>query len=278
MRAIASVALLTLCAPAGAQQAGDTYLQTGWLHVNSLDKSKPLQTHLTPSTGLDLLGVATDFSSPGTFASLNNINTVAIATTHYFTAHWALKADGGIPAIFHIDGGGIVQPTSSKPLVQNSGLLPSINLGLPANNPLAKARQWTPAMIVQYTALSPDARLRPYAGLGIAYNWFSDISVNDHFQADLNNNFGRLLALGAGKPGPTHVDASASRHWAPVYNAGFTYTIDRHWGIVSSVSSVPLHAKAHIRILAEDGTPLADSVAAVKLDPLVTALLMSYRF
>ena len=272
--------VLLYSSAASAQHAGDTFADIGWLHINTLDKSVPLATDLTPSTGLKLLGINTSFTSPGTSASLNNINTVAIATTHFFTDHVAVKLDGGIPTVFHITGAGIVTPTSSNSLVENSGLLPKIDLGEAANNPLAKARQWTPAVIVQYSFRDATARLRPYLGLGAAYTWFTDISVNDHFQAELNQNFGTVLALAAGKysQGPTHVEATASRAWSAVFNGGFTYALTPRWGIVASMSYLPLHATAHIKILAADGTLLSDSRAGIELNPLVTALLLSYRF
>jgi outer membrane protein len=77
---------------------------------------------------------------------------------------------------------------------------------------------------------------------------------------------------------PTHVEASASYQWAPIYNAGFSYALTDHWGIIGSISYVALHATAHISIFAADGTQLSDTHGEVKLDPLATAFLISYRF
>jgi outer membrane protein len=263
-----------------AQSAGDNVLQVGWLHLQTLDKGEPMHTHLTPSPGLNVLGVITDFRSPGTDSSVDNANTLLLANVHYFTDHFAVKAEGGLPPIFHINGTGTVQPQSTIPLIQNSGLLPKINLGDPNFNPLAAARQWSPAIIAQLAFFSPTARFRPYVGVGVSYIWFTDLSPDPEFVNALNTKFGTTLALAAGKlgQGPTHVGVSASYQWSPVYNAGLSYAISKHWGVVSSVSYLPLEASAHITIFAHDGTQLSDSSAKLKVNTLISALLLTYRF
>ncbi len=277
--------------PAHAKGAGDNIAQIGFLHAQTLDKGHPLETDLTPTPGLQLAGIQTTFSSPGTSASLDNANTVQFALSHFFTDHIAVKIEGGIPPIFHINGEGKVQPTSQYPLVNNLGtqfnLLPSVDLGAVGSNPIASARQWSPAIIGQYFFLSPQSRFRPNLGLGVTYTWFSDISVNSALQDELNQKFGTVLELarlqdlgGIAQNGipPTHVKAAASYQWSLIYNAGFSYALTEHWGIIGSVSYLPLEATAHISIFAADGTQLSDSHGQVDLNPLATALLLSYRF
>jgi outer membrane protein len=276
---------------AQAHGAGDIITQIGILHAQTLDKGQELQTDLAATPGLKLAGIPTTFSSPGTGASLDNANTVQLAVSYFLTDHISVKTEGGIPPIFHITGFGKVQPASQYPLINNLGqslgLLPSVDLGTPSSNPIAAARQWSPAVIGQYFFLSPDSRFRPNLGLGLTYTWFTDISVNSTLQDQLNRNFGTVLELARlqnlsdilrnGIP-PTHVKASASYQWAPIYNAGFSYAITEHWGIIGSISYVALHATAHISIFAADGTQLSDTHGQMKLDPLASALLISYRF
>jgi outer membrane protein len=279
--ACAAVGLLlgvTAVSPAAAAGAGDNIVEIGWLHAQTLDTSQPLQTDLTPYPALNLLGVGTRFSSAGTGATIDNVNTVQLAAFHFFTDHFGIKAEAGLPPIFHLRGTGVVQPKSKYPLVQR--FLPQVDIGAAENNPLASVRQWSPAVLAQYFFFSPSSRFRPNLGLGISYTWFTDISPNATFVRNLNNNFGPVLAIAAGKyrEGPTHVGASASYEWAPIYNAGFSYDLTEHWGIVGSISYLPLRASAHITIFAADGTQLADSHAQVHLDPLASAVLVSYRF
>ncbi len=263
--------------PAGAQRAGDNVLQLGALHLQTLDHGAPLHTVITPNPLISAI-LVTDFTSPDTDSSVDNANTVLLATTHYFTDHFAVKVEGGLPPIFHINGAGTVQAQS--PIIHNPKLLPSINLGDPDYNPLASARQWSPALIAQYSFLGPQLKWHPYIGVGVSYIWFTDLSVNPEFASALETKFGTALAIASGKyrQGPTYVKAAASYQWSPVYNCGLTYAIDSHWGIATSVSYLPLKASAHITIFAADGTQLSDSSAHMNVDTLITALLLTYRF
>ena len=260
-----------------AQSAGDNILQIGALHLQTLDHGQPMHTIITPNPLISAF-IETDFTSPGTDSSVDNANTMLLAVTHYFTDHIAVKAEGGLPPIIHKNGAGTVQAQSS--VIHNPRLLPSIDLGDPNFNPLASARQWSPAVIAQYSFFGPSSKLRPYIGVGFSYVWFTDLSLDPEFKSALSSKFGTVLAIASGKyrEGPTYVGASSSYQWSPVYNAGLSYSINKNWGVLTSVSYLPLKASAHITIFAADGTQLSDSSARLNVDTLITALLLSYRF
>lgn len=268
---------LFIAGPAVAQRAGDTVLQLGALHLQTLDHGQPLETVITPNPLISAV-LVTDFTSPGTDSSVDNANTLLIATTHYFTDHFGVKVEGGLPPIFHINGAGTVQAQS--PIIHNPNLLPSINLGDPNYNPLASARQWSPAILLQYSFLDPASKWHPYIGVGASYIWFTDLSLDPEFTSALEKKFGTALAIASGKyrEGPTYVTAAASYQWSPVYNAGLSYSLTSHWGLATSISYLPLKAAAHITIFAADGTQLSDSSAHMNVDTLITALLLTYRF
>ncbi len=265
-------ALLLAATHARADQAGDIVLQAGWFFVNPQESSEPLQTQLTP-TGLGaLLGIDPEFSSPGTSASVANSSTPAFTLSYFFTDHLAVKVEGGIPAEFDLSGQGVVRPTGP------AGALINVDLGAPGSNPLASARQWSPAVLFQWYFREADTQLRPYLGVGATYTWFTDVELNSAFERDVQRNFGTALALAVGEPGPTRVEAEASSSWAPIINAGFSVALSEHWGISASVSYIFLKTTSTIDLYTEGGTALARSSTKLDLNPIVSSVLLSYRF
>ncbi len=258
--------------PVHAQQAGDTVIQVGFFSVDTLDRSQPLHTDLRPSLLGSLAGIQSSFDSPGTGASVSSANTIAITQAYFITDHVLVKFEGGIPATFDLTGHGTVMPTGI------TGNLISVDLGQPASNPIASAKQWSPALVFQYLFFKPDAVVRPFLGVGVTYTWFTAVNVNQNFQNQLNNNFGSVLALAAGKSGPTHVSATAGDNIAPVYSAGLAFKISEHWGVSSGISFSPLNTYATIKIKSADDTELSSSRTRIDLNPLVYSLLFNYRF
>ncbi len=257
---------------AQANEAGDWVAQAGWFFIAPHESSDPLRTELTPTALGELLGIGPEFESPGTAASVDRSDTLALTLTYFVTDHLAIKAESGIPARFDLRGEGLVRPTGP------AGALIGVDLGAPANNPLARARQWSPALLLQYYFFEPQLRLRPFVGVGATYTWFTDIELNPSFRDEVQRNFGAPLALAAGAPGPTHAEAESSPSWAPIFNAGLAYALDERWGVLASVSHVPLKTTSTIVLSAADGTRLARSETTIDLDPIVTSLLLSYRF
>ncbi|SIT44485.1 Outer membrane protein W [Paraburkholderia piptadeniae] len=258
---------------AHAQKAGDNLVTLGWFHVMPQDSSTPLTTHVAPVPINTPLRLPSSFTSPGTSLSTTNADTAGLVFSHFVTDHIAVTSVAGIPPKFQIYGHGTIQPPGP------AGALGKQDIGDPAVNPIVKSvRQWSPALIFQYYFASATAKFRPFLGIGVSYNWFSDIQLNNNFVTSTQDNLGAILAAGAGKPGKTSVEAKASSSWAPVFNAGAMYNITDHWGVTASVTYIPLKTTSSVIIKAADGTELGVSKAELKADPIITYLAVSYKF
>lgn len=261
------LALCSVSLPSLAQQAGSIVLQAGWIHAQTLDSSRPLHTDVKPGLGA-LIGIPDRFDSPGTSASVNNADTLLLASTYFVTDHLAVKFEGGIPPTFDLHGKGVVQPNRN---------INALSVDLSAHNPIASSRQWSPVLLLQYHFRRAEATWRPSLGLGVTYTWFTNVELSKGFYDDLNNTFGRALALANGKtPGDTYVEAKSSPDWAPIVNAGLSYALSRQWGLSASISYVGLKTESAIDIYAGDGTRLSHSTTRIDIDPLVTALMLTY--
>jgi outer membrane protein len=163
------------------------------------------------------------------------------------------------------------------PLANVKGVqVTSINLA--QDSPLASSLQWSPAVLAKYYFFSPSHAFRPFVGLGMSYTWFTDVNLNPEFANQLNEKFGNALGVVDGKPGLAYSTAKASSSWVPVYHAGASYMFTHHWGLIASLSYLPLHTKETVTTKAEDGTPLLVNTEYLRLDPLVSALMLEYRF
>lgn len=271
-RCLAFSLLSVLSLPAAAQTAGSMLLQVGVINAKTLDDSTPLHTEVQRGLGA-LIGIPESFDSPGTSATVSDATTLQVAMSYFVSDHLAIKTEGGIPPKFYLRGRGVVQPNPNIDAL-------SVDLDAPGSNPIASSRQWSPAVLAQYYFRAPDARWRPVLGVGVTYTFFTDVKLDRDFADDLNATFGRSLAL-ANLNFPidgTRVKASSSPAWAPIANAGVSYAFDRHWGAAFSVSYVALQTTSSINIYAADGTRLSHSTTKLDIDPLATALLISYVF
>lgn len=269
------IAALAACLSlsAHAQQAGDNVAVLGWFHVMPQDSSSPLTTNVAPTPINTPLRLPNSFTSGGTGLSTNNADTVGLVFSHFLTDHIAITTIAGVPPVFKIYGHGTIMPPGP------AGALGSQNLGDPSSNPIVKSvRQWSPAAMLQYYFGQPTSKFRPFVGIGASYNFFSDIQLNPNFVSSTQNNLGAVLAAGAGKPGPTQVSAKASASWQPVFNAGAEYNITNHWGLIASVTYIPLKTTSSVIIKAADGTELSVSKAELKADPIISFLAVSYKF
>ncbi len=143
---------------------------------------------------------------------------------------------------------------------------------------MKSVRQWSPSLIFQYYFNGPNDKFRPFAGLGVSYNFFTNIKLTNGFTTSTQENLGAVLAAGAGKPGPTSVDAKASSSWQPVFNLGATYYFDKHWGVLASLTFIPLKSTSSLIIKAADGTELATTKSVLKANPLISFVAVTYRF
>jgi outer membrane protein len=276
LRLTLTLMLATLAAfalPAHAQKKGDNVVSAGWFYIQTRGHSAPLTTTLLDVPINYPLGLPSSFTAPGSSISSSNANTLGLTFSHFVTDHIAITGVGGIPPEFKLYGHGELIPPGP------AGALGRQSLGDPSLNPIiTKARQWSPAAMVQYHFLDPGSRLRPFLGLGVSYNFFTNIKVNPAFASSVNNNLGAILAAGAGIPGPTSVSADASSSWAPVFNVGGSYNFDEHWGLTAAVTYIPLKTTSTMTIKAANGTVLSTSKTKLEPKPLVFFLAASYKF
>jgi outer membrane protein len=63
-----------------------------------------------------------------------------------------------------------------------------------------------------------------------------------------------------------------------VFNLGAIYNINKHWGIIASVTYIPLRTTSSLYIKAADGTELGVTRGTLSADPIISYLAVSYRF
>jgi outer membrane protein len=186
-------------------------------------------------------GTTVNQAYPGTGASISSADTLGFSLGYFITDSLSAEAELGIPPKFDISGGG----------------------SLSAYGKVGSARQWSPALLLKYYFNKPDAKFRPYVGLGATYVWFTDAKItNAAFEQGV---------LG----GPTSV--STDRSWAPVFNVGFNYNFTKHWFAGFSLSYIPVSVTATYTSTTQLGTT-RKAESKIHLNPLVTYLKVGYMF
>ncbi|EKS9800268.1 MULTISPECIES: OmpW/AlkL family protein [Burkholderia] len=258
---------------AHAQSAGSNVVTLGWFHIMPQQSSTPMTTNVAPTPINTPLRLPPSFTSPGTGLHTSGADTVGLTVSHFLTDHIAVTSVAGVPPVFKVSGQGTIKPPGP------AGALGTQNIGLASVNPIVKSvRQWSPAAILQYYFGAANAKFRPFLGLGVSYNWFSDLQLNTNFIKQTQDNLGAVLAAGAGKPGTTSVEAKASSSWQPVFNAGLQYNMTEHFGLIASVTYIPLKTTSTVTIKAADGTVLSESKSDLKADPIISYVGMTYKF
>lgn len=237
-QALAGIAALATFSAAHAQSANTFYVTTGWFHFAPQDSSDELKID---SVG----GNPINMAIPNTGASVGNSDTLGFSLGYFITDHIATEAELGIPPKFSIYGGGQLNPLGK----------------------IASAKLWSPALLLKYYFNKPEAKFRPYAGVGVTYVWFTDAQIT-------NGNFTRSPALG----GPTSV--STDRSWAPVFNVGFNYNFTKHWFAGFSLSYIPVNVIATLDTQKQTqvGALSQRAEAKIHLNPIVTYLKVGYAF
>ncbi|WP_321920402.1 OmpW/AlkL family protein [Paraburkholderia tropica] len=233
-QALAAIFAVAGMSGAYAQSANTFYVTTGWFRLMPQDSSDPLKID---SVG----GTTVNQAFPGTGASVGSADTLGFSLGYFITDSLATEAELGIPPKFDISGGGSLEQFGK----------------------VGSARQWSPALLLKYYFNKPDAKFRPYLGLGATYVWFSD--------AKITNAAFEQSVLG----GPTSV--STNRSWAPVFNVGFNYNFTKHWFAGFSLSYIPVNVTATYTSTTELGTT-RKAESKIHLNPLVTYLKVGYMF
>lgn len=206
--------------------------------------------HFSPQTSSDPLQVISIGGTPvntpvaGTGASIDQSDTLGLSVGYFITDHLAAELEAGIPPKFNIEGAGSFSQFGK----------------------LGSARQWSPALLVKWNFMKPDDKFRPYLGIGVTRVWFTDAKIT-------NGAFQSAVLHG----GPTSV--STDRSWAPVFNAGFNYSFNKHWFAGVSVSYIPVSVTADLTTTNVGPFGLtAHTQAKIKLNPIVTFAKIGYAF
>ena len=270
-----------LCAAAGAaavaplaahaQSAGSNVVTLGWFHIMPQQSSTPMTTNVAPTPINTPLRLPPSFTSPGTGLHTSGADTVGLTVSHFLTDHIAVTSVAGVPPVFRSRG----HDQAARPGRRARHAEHRAEAGQPDREERAAVG---PAAILQYYFGAANAKFRPFLGLGVSYNWFSDLQLNTNFIKQTQDNLGAVLAAGAGKPGTTSVEAKASSSWQPVFNAGLQYNMTEHFGLIASVTYIPLKTTSTVTIKAADGTVLSESKSDLKADPIISYVGMTYKF
>ncbi|PXW17395.1 OmpW/AlkL family protein [Paraburkholderia caballeronis] len=235
-QALAGLAALASLSSAHAQSANTLYFTTGWFRFMPQDSSKPLKLDSAGGTPINA-------EIPNTGAGVDSSDTAGLSVGYFITDHIATEFEGGIPPKFNLNGEGLLGQFGK----------------------VGSARLWAPALLFKYYFNKPEAKFRPYLGLGVTYVWFSD--------AKITNGAFEQGALG----GPTSV--STDRSWAPVINAGFNYSFTKHWFAGFSLSYIPVSVLATLHTQTQSQIPITRQYEAkIHLNPLVTYVKIGYMF
>ena len=238
-RVIAVAAALMTSTIAHAQSAGDFVENVGWLHFALQESSRPLTVN----------ALGTSVTAPDSGASVDDADTLGLATTYFITDHIATTAVLGIPPKFRLTGTGSISSLGE----------------------VGSAYEWSPAVILKYFFNDAASNLRPYLGAGGAYVWFTGVKLEP---ATASGSFLYTPTFGDALTGPTSARLSSS--FAPLVNAGFTYNITKHWSVDASLVYMWLSTRATLTTQSKLGT--VTSSTKLKLDPVISFVSVGYKF
>lgn len=176
-------AAVALLAGSATAQAQDWTLKTGVLRYD---------THAKTS-GISGIGVP-----PGADASVGDATTVVFTLERKLTPNVGVELALGIPPRVKARGAGSVAFLGDDVL---------------------SAKNWGPAMFVNYHFGDENSRLRPYMGIGFDYTWFKSVRSKLAPQVSMTDSFG--LAA--------HV--------------GLDYSVSKSWGLFASIARVDVRSE-----------------------------------
>ncbi|MFM0504820.1 OmpW/AlkL family protein [Paraburkholderia caffeinilytica] len=251
MKKITCLALISgaLCSNAMAQSAGSMVTSVGgaWLDFGG-SSATPLQSS----------SAAGNFTSPGTGGQIHNTATLELAFTYFITDNIALDLASGIPPKLKLYAQGAVAPFGPGG--------PKLDLG--NLQPLATTRSWPPILFVKYFFGRPEAKVRPFVGVGVNYTWYS--------HTELNPTFSGALQQVAGPGGK--VDTSLSSSWNPAFNVGASYNFSKNWYATASMTYLPLKTNATVNAVAANGETVLSNKTHIVANPWIAFVGIGYRF
>jgi len=129
---------------------------------------------------------------PGADATTGDATTVAFEYERLLDAHWGIEAALGVPPRIHASASGSVSYLGDD---------------------ILSAKNVSPTLFVNYHFGAPDARWRPYLGLGINYTRFTGATSRLASRVELSDSVG------------------------PAGKAGIEYVLSNQWSVFASVSA-----------------------------------------
>jgi outer membrane protein len=175
---------------------------------------------------------------PGGLIEVGDAKTVVFGAVHHFAPQWSVEAALGIPPEHKTYGRGFLQPFGQ----------------------ISSVKQVAPTVFVNYHFGAPEARLRPFVGLGLNYTHFTDA---------------RGTASGdAASGGPSRIELDDS--WGAAVHAGASWAIDKRWSVIGTVA----YADVKSDVTATTTTPTGTIVRTTRIDfrPVVYTLSLGYSF
>lgn len=256
---------------------GDLVMTMGFVSINnSRSSSTPQHNELDPNTLGPKLGlVPARFDSPGTQQTIGNSVKPILTLSYFLTDHWAITAVGGVPPVLDVIGQGSV----TTPGLLNK-VVPPVEMGKPANNPVATARHWYPSVMVQYHFGEKGDTWHPFVGVGLGYSFFTNVKLGQNFDNNLKLAGGYIADPVNALLGKAQVstEAKASSAIRPLFNAGVSYMLDDKWSLGASVSYVPIKTVATIRVRDKTGNVVLTSKANLDIPTVATSATLGYHF
>lgn len=171
---------------------------------------------------------------PGSKAAVAADTQPVFAVAYGLTDNVSLELDLGLPYKHEISGAGAIE---------GAGVLGTVK-SLP------------PTLFAHYKFFKPDAKVRPYAGVGLTYAYFTD-----------ETGSGKMTALSdIGGPPTTF---SLESKFAATFQLGVVYNINARWFVDGNISKTFLKTKV---------TFSSGQTQDMKLDPQAVTLAVGYKF
>mgnify|MGYP001240461571 FL=1 len=272
IKGLAGGALL-LAAGSALAAAGDMVVTFGAVNIdNSRSYSTPQRNEVTTSIATRTGLVPSRFESPGTEETIGNAVKPILTLTYFMTDHWAVTVVGGVPPKLDVIGhGSVVTPGALTKIV------PAVQMGKAANNPVATIRHWYPSAMIQYYFGEQSDSWHPFVGAGLGFSFFTDVKLEPNFDANLKQA-GNFLALATTLDPHNTTEAKASSAFRPIFNAGVAYHLNNKWSMSLAASYVPIKTTSTIRVRDKTGNVVLISTADLDIPTVATSATVGFHF
>ena len=227
---------MAIAGQANAQASGSVSLEIGWLHVMPQGTADPIT--------IDIVGGArVNQQLAGTGARADDADAASLIAEYYVTDNIGVALLVGTPFTDNLSG---------------RGTLASYGV-------IGKAKPMAPVLELRYHFLAPDAKLRPFVGLGLNYTWYTDTRL-------VNRQF---LDATCGPGCSTSSSLSAS--WNPALGIGLYYALGEHWSVNTSLTYIPMSSTLTTNATTAAGGNI-DTLMRLKINPLIPHLDFAYTF